>query len=306
MAISPHYGVNIMNWRYIKLVIRFLIYLPIGFLVLFALLIGTTFGSKITINALDLFVPSLSLEYGSGIINKELSLNAAGWQSNNVSVVTSNLTVKWNPNCILRKQLCLTSLSATDTHIDIIDKQQSRITEINAANTDNYYYFPLPFTIQVDHATFRNIHVNVYDQNYAAKDLVFSGSWLKEGLTLKELNSSDLIISGITEKAADSGIVDKTISQHLLPRVNLPFPISIEQSHLKQSRIEVFDRHYNISDIKINGDWSGTTLNLIELRVNYANAKILTKGVIDFIDNYPLNLKSKLELDLNRSRKSFP
>ncbi|MCL1077357.1 translocation/assembly module TamB domain-containing protein [Parashewanella spongiae] len=295
-----------MNRKSFKTLIRFAIYLSLTCLICFALLIGTTFGSKVAIHLVDLFMPSLSVKYGSGTINRNLVLEAAGWKSDGVTIITSNLNVKWKPSCILRKQLCLDHLSATDTNIVVYNSSKLNNDKILTINSNNSSKFHMPVTIQIGDARFNNINVNVYGQHYEAKDLIFSGRWLKDGLTLRSFNSSNLKISGISKTQNQPANVSSSNRPITLPEVRLPFPISVQQSHLTQSQIELFNKTFDIDDMKVIGNWLGTKLQITELYIDYERNKLNTSGVVNFTDNYPLNLTSSLILAEQQKINNFP
>lgn len=76
--------------------------MPLGLLVLIALLLGTEFGSRITVGLADQFVPDLELTYTSGSINKDLALSHAAWSMAGMNVQLEDLHLLWQPACLLQ------------------------------------------------------------------------------------------------------------------------------------------------------------------------------------------------------------
>lgn len=106
-------------WRQFKLWTRIIIYVPLGLLVLIALLLGTEFGSRITVGLADQFVPDLDLTYTSGSINKDLALSHAAWSMAGIKVQLEDLHLLWQPACLLQKRLCVNGLSAAKVDVTI-------------------------------------------------------------------------------------------------------------------------------------------------------------------------------------------
>ncbi|MBL4814374.1 MAG: hypothetical protein JKY74_02725, partial [Shewanella sp.] len=112
-------GYQYTLWRSFKLVSRALVYIPLGVLITFALLIGTHIGSRFTVFLADTLVPDLQISYVGGAINNRLEVTDVHWQMPGVAVELDDLTLDWHPLCLLRKQLCVSELLASRVIVEI-------------------------------------------------------------------------------------------------------------------------------------------------------------------------------------------
>lgn len=91
-------------WRSFKALSRLIIYIPLSVLILIAILIGTHFGSRITVLLADILVPDLNITYVTGTINSQLKVKDTHWEMNGISVDIKELNLKWLPMCLLKSK----------------------------------------------------------------------------------------------------------------------------------------------------------------------------------------------------------
>ena len=183
-------------WRQFKLWTRIIIYVPLGLLVLIALLLGTEFGSRITVGLADQFVPDLDLTYTSGSINKDLALSHASWSMAGIKVQLEDLHLLWQPACLLQKRLCVNGLSAAkvDVTIDTLalsaDTNDPPIVPLDEEPSE----LLLPFDIELDSAELKAVNIQVDEMQFTANRLNAEAKWFAEGLSVKQLSSEGLFV----------------------------------------------------------------------------------------------------------------
>ncbi|MCU7993505.1 translocation/assembly module TamB domain-containing protein [Shewanella glacialipiscicola] len=182
-------------WRSFKLWTRIIIYVPLSLLIVVALLLGTEFGSRITVGLANQFIPDAGLTYTSGSINKDLVLSQATWSMAGIKVELEDVHLLWQPACFLQKRLCVNSLSATkvDITIDTVALTADSETVITPQD-ETPSELLLPFDIVLDSATLNAIHVQVDDMQFAANQLSAQAQWFAEGLSIKQLTSEGLSV----------------------------------------------------------------------------------------------------------------
>ena len=225
---KPHKktGYQYTLWRSFKLVSRALIYIPLGFLITFALLIGTHIGSRLTVFLADTLVPDLQITYVGGAINNRLEVTGVHWRMPGVAVELDDLTLDWQPLCLLRKQLCVGELLASRVIVEIdtdpSSKQQTSIIERDTADLSQVNLttaalvdaknpvkddikepkerdvidaeITLPFGIDLTKADLANVRVRVNEMHFNVSRLQTRAQWQSTGIRVNYLTSEDLLV----------------------------------------------------------------------------------------------------------------
>ncbi|MDR8524102.1 autotransporter assembly complex protein TamB [Shewanella fidelis] len=194
-------------WRWFKLCSRVIIYAPLLLLISLAVLIGTEFGSHISVKLADMFVPDLELSYKSGQINRQLELNYGAWQMNGVAVEVSDLVLAWNPMCLMQKQLCVEQLASSKVNVEIDtqligsesddsvgDSSLDEQAQLDNPETENQE-ITLPFGITLNSGELKNVTVRVNDMDFNANQLDLSAEWLATGIRASSIYSEGLLVS---------------------------------------------------------------------------------------------------------------
>ncbi len=172
---------------------RTLLYIPLGLLVLLALLLGTAPGSHLAVFLASALVPDLELEYASGTLNRELQLKQVHWQMDGISVDADAVTLAWQPACLLQKQLCVDALELTTTQVDIDTKAfaSDSATEEEATSSGELV---LPFGISLKQASITDIQVRVDEMHFDAAAFNTAANWQESGLQIIQLESRGLSV----------------------------------------------------------------------------------------------------------------
>ncbi|MBD1390680.1 translocation/assembly module TamB domain-containing protein [Neiella sp. HB171785] len=127
--------------------LRWLVYLPIGLLLLVAILVATEFGSRLLIQTVDGMVPGLEMDYKSGRLNNRLALAKFSLELDDLTISASDIEVAWNPWCTLTHSLCIHDANARDFSLILITETET--DSESAESDDEPYTLALPFTIDV-------------------------------------------------------------------------------------------------------------------------------------------------------------
>ncbi|MBM7072675.1 translocation/assembly module TamB domain-containing protein [Shewanella sp. 202IG2-18] len=282
----------------LKSALRFFIYFPVVILVLLALAIGTPVGSRVTIFVVQALIPSVSIDYDSGTLNKNIKLKSFTLDTHAVKVVAKQLSLDWNPICYLHNQLCINDLKAEMVDVNVkavkADDQPDQ-TSISSSNNG----FPLPFTLSNRNSHLKNVSVSVGRQLYKADILQFKGNWDKQGLNIAELTTVGFAMSGVWQKEPQIQSTEARTStqRQFLPTVNLPFPIFIQKGALVDSNLELDSTPFTFKRIDIKrGNWVGTKLELQSIDVIHAGLRTQISGSLDFKKRYPTDFKASLSV----------
>lgn len=210
-------------WRWFKLCSRILIYAPLLLLISLAVLIGTEFGSHITVKLADMLVPDLEVSYKSGQINRQLELNYGTWQMNGVAVEVSDLVLAWNPMCLMQKQLCVEQLSSSKVNVEI---------DTALIGTDNND----PST-QVDTTKIQE------DASVTTSDV------------LSSVSTDDPLANVVTAEAIGPAETETTEENK---EITLPFGITLNSSVLQQVTVRVNDMDFNANQLNLSAEWLST------------------------------------------------
>lgn len=119
----------------------------LGILLIVALLLGlllTPWGTQFALNTATGFVDELSIDYHSGGVGSELHLASLRWQQENNQVEVQNLRLSLQLSCVWRLAVCIESVSAEKTRIQLKGDNTATTEE---ASTD-LVTMPLPIFIQ--------------------------------------------------------------------------------------------------------------------------------------------------------------
>jgi len=216
-------------WKSFKAVSRTIIYLPLGILIILAILLGTPLGSRLAVTLADIFVPNLDITYVSGTLNKRLETTDVHWSMNGIAVDVDDLILDWRPMCLLSKQLCVNELVASKVLVSIdtdklgdkslgdeeintrepvgdtditsptLDKDPSDNPiddyQLNDYQLNENQEIQLPFGIDLKHADLANVKVRVNDMQFNASRLQTQAQWQQTGIRANYLYSHDLLVS---------------------------------------------------------------------------------------------------------------
>ncbi|QIR14214.1 autotransporter assembly complex protein TamB [Shewanella aestuarii] len=294
-----HIGLLKQLWRTVKFYTRMLVYIPLIVLVLLAVGIGTPFGSKIAITLVSQLVPNLQLDYQSGTINHNLKLDYAYWSINGIEVELNDLSLKWNPSCLVHKQLCVDTLQASAVKVDIqtallgAKTEDTHDVDVDESANPQDNELKLPISINLDKAALAQVKVTVNDMHYNASTLNGSAFWGDSGLKVEYLTSTDLeVILPLDEKTPAKNDKDNQWAMADLPDVYMPFPLFVKQLVAKKSLLQIGQRQDLFEHIDLAGTYIGYHISLSQLNVNHTYGDVELIGDLSLVDNYPLNIKA--------------
>jgi len=237
-------------WKSFKAVSRTIIYLPLGMLIILAILLGTPLGSRLAVTLADIFVPDLDITYVSGTLNKRLEMTDVRWNMEGIAVDVDDLLLDWRPMCLLSKQLCVNELAASKVLVSIdtnklgdqslddeqianlvseadiavttadqdlsdnqLDNGQFNKSQLNDPQPNENREIQLPFGIDLKRADLANVKVRVNDMQFNASRLQTQAQWQQTGIRANYLYSNDLLVSiplSIDENSETNEKVEQT------------------------------------------------------------------------------------------------
>ena len=326
-SVTPSVSFIQRLWRQFKLWTRIIIYVPLGLLVLIALLLGTEFGSRITVGLADQFVPDLELTYTSGSINKDLALSHAAWSMAGMNVQLEDLHLLWQPACLLQKRLCVNSLSAAKVNVTIdtlalsADSNEAPVAPLDEEPSE----LLLPFDIVLDSAELNGVNIQVDDMQFTANRLNAEAQWFTEGLSVKQLSSEGLFIlipastdvatqastAAVTNAANPSTAKNTTQTPSAspsltkeaewalaqLPQVFMPFPVTVNALTLDNTTLQIGDRKDVFGHAELQGSFREYQLTLDHLAISHTDGSVDITGSLTLDKDYPLDLEANLTLN---------
>jgi translocation and assembly module TamB len=300
-------------WRSVKLYTRILIYVPLVLLMLFAIIIGTPFGSRMGVILVNQFVSDIDVEYASGTLNGELTLHHVSWSMPGISVNAENLSLGWLPTCLINRQICVTNLVASSIDVNIVSDKIPVSTNANETGDieDPFTELELPFDISLSHAQLANVTVDVNNMTFYADNLTTQAIWNSTGLVVESLTSQGLIVNipdttsasqtnhqaenKATNQTADAKAVSWPLAN--LPQVFMPFPVNVRQFNATESQLIIGKRTDHFSHIALAASFRQFQLGITQLDIQHNDGDVSVTGEIALLDHYPLTLKLVANVD---------
>ncbi|WP_025819808.1 autotransporter assembly complex protein TamB [Shewanella marina] len=288
-------------WRIFKWTCRTIIYLPLLILILVALLIGTSFGSRVSVWLASEFVPNLHLQYQSGRLNKSLQLSHASWSMDGIAVATDGLSLTWQPQCLLKKLICVDELSSSKIKVDIDTSKFASDSKPTQTESDKPFQLTLPFDISLDKADLNKIDIAVNDMHYGANHLDLKAAWTQSGLKVMQLNSAGLKVN--IPLASDANKPAKTPQSHdngwplaHMPTITMPMPLFVDQLTMKNSDLIIGKEVNHFNSIQLQGSFIGSKIRLKQFDIDHTDGTLDLMGKISLADNYPMALKLNADI----------
>lgn len=309
--------------RLVKNTLRLIIYIPLLALITVALLIGTSFGSRITVMLANALVPNLDVVYHSGRLNKDLTLSQAHWSMNGVSVDATDLHLAWRPACLLNKQLCVNALDASSVKVVVTTSAfASDPSEPTTPPEPDAKDEPLrlPFSITLSSADLNKIQVSVDKMRFNAEQLQTSADWPESGIRVHQLAAKGLLVdiplssddpaATPSEPNADAKLekpVDDTAKWAManLPKAYNPVPVIVDDLKLTDSTLILGKRKDSFSKLSLQGEYLGTKVNIKNLDASHTLGSAKLKGNIELDHHYPMNIELQAQLNPNALLKGL-
>ncbi|MBV7315091.1 translocation/assembly module TamB domain-containing protein [Shewanella sp. NIFS-20-20] len=289
------------GWRWLRHTLRVVIYLPLLLLILIALLIGTPFGSRISVMLANSLVPDLEVEYHSGHLNQELTLTHANWQMSGIQVATQMLSLNWDPLCLLSRQVCVNNLSAGAITVDIdTDNIPSNSTYQAPTPAPADALFILPLSINLNASTLNQVKVRVNDMHFTTHRLELSALWPSNILNVNRLiaDGLEVIIPSATDANSSSPSQAAAVTSPWplanLPKIFNPVAVNVDDLSIHNAKLQLGDRQDVFSQIELIGSFRGSRLNVDKLDVHHTYGHTSLNGHMDFSGRWPLNYQATL------------
>ncbi|MEC4725384.1 translocation/assembly module TamB domain-containing protein [Shewanella sp. D64] len=301
-------------WRRFKTLSRILIYIPLSLLIIIAILIGTDFGGRITVFLASTFVPDLDITYVSGTINSQLEVKDAHWQMDGIRVDIKELKLQWLPMCLLKKQLCVDKLIASNILVEIDtdklaedDTLESKIALEQSpsiamdSKDDDYQEIQLPFGIDLQHANLAGVKVRVDDMHFNADRLQTQAQWQQTGIRVSYLYSQGLFVSipidTKTKANSTTKHKDGEWAMAHLPEVFIPIPVFVSDAQLSDSLLKLGNREDTFKQINLQASYHSFLIHVEKLEVEHTYGKVDLDGEISLKNDYPMDFTAAIDLN---------
>ncbi|GGP68605.1 hypothetical protein GCM10009347_37440 [Shewanella algicola] len=286
-------------WRSIKLYTRILVYVPLVLLMLFAVLIGTPFGSKVTVVLVNQFVNDITAHYHSGTLNNDLKLDQLTWSMPGISVAAQDVELNWLPTCLINSQVCVSNLSASKLSVDIVTDDiphSAQSEEAIAPEQPSHQELLLPITISLNKAQFKQVDVTVNQMTFHADELATEAIWNESGLQVDRLSSLGLMVNIPTNPTPNQQEPEDDTSENnwplaSLPQIHMPFPLKVKQFEATQSQLIIGERIDHFSLIRLGASFRAFQLSISQLDIEHDYGDVTVIGDLAFEQHYPLTLK---------------
>ncbi|QSX28566.1 translocation/assembly module TamB domain-containing protein [Shewanella cyperi] len=288
------------RFRWLKLGVRLLLYVPLVPLVLLALLVGTPVGSALSVRIANALVPGLAVEYRSGTLNGELQLGEGRWSMAGVDVSLTDLTLDWQPTCLLARRVCVNRLDASGIEVKV-DTQALVSLEDDDAVAAPHTELQLPLAIELQKSALKQVRVEVNEMQFSAAELELGAYWDKQGIHARRLSSQGLKVlipakesDQASPQTANTEAAEQT--EPALPEVILPMAIRLDSGEFSDSRLEIAGFEQRLDRVTLAAAVSGSKFSVYRLDLKAPDIDLAVDGQFTLTQAYPLQLKLRSEL----------
>ncbi len=292
---------------------RTLLYIPLGLLVLLALLLGTAPGSHLAVFLASALVPDLELEYASGTLNRELQLKQVHWQMDGISVAADAVTLAWQPACLL--QSSYVSTPGVDNNPGRHRHPGLCLRFRHRGRSDKFGRTGTALWHQPETSKHHGYSSAVDEMHFDAAALNTAANWQESGLQIIQLESRGLSVLIPEANAAEAQATDKDKSAAAakqqkaapksetdewalaqMPNVAMPFPIYLKHAELKDSRLQIMGRDDRFEELRLSASYIGAELRVNEFYAKHTDASLSLEGELTLDKHWPMALTVQLEL----------
>ncbi|SHI15703.1 autotransporter assembly complex protein TamB [Ferrimonas marina] len=257
--------------------------LPLAFLVILALALGTPLGSRLTLMTVDRLLPMIELKYQGGTLNQGVALSAFRLDLDTVVVEVDEFEAQWRLHCLFKARVCAKQLRADGIRVfvELSDEPDPDEPPKPPTPEGQYSGINLPLVIEANWADLGNIDVRVDDMRFEVTHLageVYLADTLLR-VSQAELSKANILIPLAEDEPTDTQVAEEPESDSWamanLPKVTLPFELVLDDVTLRQTHLQIGDLDQRIALLSTIGRWHHTELALpqLELEHNWASAQ---------------------------------
>ncbi|WP_028117393.1 translocation/assembly module TamB domain-containing protein [Ferrimonas senticii] len=267
----------------------------IALLLLLKLALTTATGSQATVWLVDKTLPFLQVQYVSGTLHQQITLQQFQLDLGKVQVRFAKAALTWRPWCFINGRLCAEQLIAdgVDVNVQLPQRRDSQDSDAATTGSDG---IPLPFVIDVDDAQLSNTRVQVGSILISAAELDTGLEFSPTALNLAAPNIHQLLVEiPVQAEATSAAPATAPASEPTttlgplasLPEVALPFAINVAAARVTQAQINTGSLKQSIAFAGFDGHWRRHQLQLTQLQLEHQWANLRGDYQMQFRDHYP-------------------
>lgn len=260
------------------------------FFLLTLALLGTHRGNIWLLAVAGRAEPRFAVTLESGILLGEATMSNFRWSSPGIDILIPHLEWRWDWQCLSDRTLCLDQLKTQGVRITLTE--QPADTSQAEENRDD---LKLPFALAIHNLQLQQSLIDIYGHMISLADLQLTARLDEGDLQISPLLLRDLqvTIAEATTAASDAVVGDEPL---VLPEINLPLAIRLEDLDLETARINQGDAEYRIHRLQLSAKMSGSEVEVSRFEISAPEISLQAEGQIRLADGYPLSLNAKGKL----------
>ncbi|PSJ45621.1 translocation/assembly module TamB [Zobellella endophytica] len=234
-------------------------------------------------------VPGLSGTLVAGQLGTGWRFAELGYQQDSLAFSARDLTIDWQLGTLLDRRFLLRRLDAADIEISIKSLPEGGDQE----PADPLTGLTPPLRIDLDEIRADRVRIELPGQTIAWQSLLVAAHWDDDGMVITGPRMAGLTITLLPAEdaaaPADAGPATPA-GPFSLPEVILPFPITLQEFRLSDSRLiqDGVSRELSLLQLALEGEDSELRLHDIELKHELLDARLA--GRLTLSGDYPLDL----------------
>lgn len=310
---------NRHKWKKRSVVILSIFIFLITFVIV---MIYTSLGVKLTMFALNKFLPELKIEQVDGTFHnlhiKGLSLNLTG-----VNVSVDDASLELSGSCLIQTVVCLKHFNADGVNVNV-NTQEIESSPDEVVDNTSRFTIKTPLPIKLQSTQLNNVKVSVDDMQFGLSSFNGKATWVNEKIYVYPTTAMGLYaIFADTpstpmpaQKNETSLAINEQINQLFnqplissLPQVSIPLDINVTSLSGNDWLLHIGGEDYHFNQVTINTDMVNNHIVVkkvdTEIKTPYANGHALVSGEITLGNDWPIVALVKADTEQNHFNGQF-
>jgi len=234
------------------------------------LLLGTPWGTRLSLASVEAFLPQLSLDYQGGGFASSLQLSKVEWQQEALHVKVDDLHLDLDLSCLLNIKVCINSLEVGAVNVHVAATANAAETEQTASQSR----ISLPIAVKVTRLHLAKMHVVMDDTLLAdITDLQLKARFI-DVLAIESFSTQALSIDLLSSsQAAPQKTMDWRAWQFSAVQptpIHIPLPMNVDHFALLNFQLlQESQEKLALQDIVLQGTLHDDELNLTTLSLRH-------------------------------------
>ncbi|WP_263080552.1 translocation/assembly module TamB [Endozoicomonas sp. Mp262] len=226
-------------------------------------------------------LPELEGELVSGHLGTGWTFRNLGWNNDQVSFNSRQLSLEWNPLSLLKGRLWVTDITATHPTLELLpSSEQDSVSEGSSSELS------IPLSVDIDRVTINDFKFQQEGLTTSFKKLSTAVHLNKAGLVVDSTLLDNLNIAASSTADSASAATKPADDPITLPAIQLPFPVKLQKLELVNTQ---YDQEV-IPGITLKMAGQAHQLTIEQLTVFHPLANTELSGHISLANDYPLTL----------------